>query len=246
MTQRLAGQVALVTGSGDGIGRGIAERLSAEGAIVVLNSRSAPETPIVLSGAEEPALYLTGDVADETAVASIIDRIEERYGRLDILVNNAGVTKVVPHEDLDGITVADWRRILDVNVIGAWNTVKAAARLLRAADPGVVINVSSMAGVRVTGSSLPYSVSKAALNQLTRAFAKALGPQIRVNAVAPGFIETARTASWADRREEVIKLTAQSRVGTSADVAEAVLLLIEASYVTGEILVVDGGLSLNN
>ncbi|WP_341718478.1 SDR family oxidoreductase [Micromonospora sp. FIMYZ51] len=237
---RLAGAVALVTGAMSGIGQGIAERLAAAGAQVVVNSRTVPAEPV------EPALHLAGDVADESAVTAMIATIAERYGRLDIVVNSAGATKNVPHHDLDGITVEDWNRILGVNVIGAWNTVKAAAPYLRASPIGAVVNISSMAGIRVTGSSLPYSVSKAALNQLTRTLAKALGPDIRVNAVAPGLIDTPWTRGWSDRTREVLELAPLARIGTPADVAAMVLALIEADYVTGEIVTVDGGLSLNN
>ena len=146
--------------------------------------------------------------------------------------------------DLDGIDTEDWEHILGVNVVGAWNTVKAAVHLLRGSQLGMVVNVSSMAGIRVTGSSIPYSVSKAALNQLTRLLAKALGPEIRVNAVAPGFIETPWTSDWVERRREIIDLTALRRVGNPEDVAEVVAMLAATSYVTGEIITVDGGLSL--
>lgn len=242
----LRGKVALVTGSVAGIGRAIAERLAADGVTVVLNSRNSPERPIALIAADTASLHVAGDVSDSTAVASMMSAIQDRYGALDVVVNNAGATKVVAHADLDGIEVDDWYRILGVNVIGAWNVVKAAAPLLRASDVGAVVNVSSMAGVRVTGSSVPYSVSKAALNQLTRVLAKALGPKIRVNAVAPGFIETAWTSDWADRRNEVIELAPLRRTGTPEDVADVVLALVASSYVTGEIVTVDGGLSLNN
>ena len=242
----LEGNVALVTGSMSGIGRAIAECLASAGATVVINSRTTPGDPVVLASGQAPALHVAGDVSDEQAVARMIATISGRYGRLDVVVNNAGATKVVPHDDLDGITVSDWHRILGVNVIGAWNVVKAAFPLLRQSPTGAVVNISSMAGVRVTGSSLPYSVSKAALNQLTRTFAKALGPHVRVNAVAPGFIETPWTSGWADRREEVVKLAPLARVGTPEEVADVVLALAASSYVTGEIVTIDGGLSLNN
>ena len=242
----LDGTVAFLTGSVSGIGRGIAERLAADGATVVVKSRTVPDDPVVLAASEEPSLHLAGDVSEESDVRRMIDIIAKQFGGLDIVVNNAGATKVVPHDDLEGITVDDWHRILGVNVIGAWNVVKASADLLRASDIGAVFNVSSMAGIRVTGSSLPYSVSKAALNQLTRTLAKALGPEIRVNAVAPGFIETPWTSGWGERRQEVIDLTPLGRVGTPEDVADVVSALVRTSYVTGEIVTIDGGLSLNN
>jgi ketoreductase RED2 len=242
----VAGAVALVTGSTSGIGLAVAERLSAAGVRVVVNSRRPPEQPMRLAGASVPSLHVAGDVSDEQSVRDMVERVIRAHGQLDIIVNNAGATKVVAHHDLDGITVADWERILGVNVVGAWNVVKAAAAHLRFSEIGAVVNISSMAGVRVTGSSLPYSVSKAALNQLTRALAKALGPDIRVNAVAPGFIETPWTSSWGERRQEVIDVTPLRRVGTPADVADVVLALIQSSYVTGEIVTIDGGLSLAN
>lgn len=237
-------RVAFITGASSGIGRGIAERLAADGITVVVNSRTAPETPLVLADSTSP-LHLAGDVSDEADVIRMIAEIDERYGRLDIVVNSAGYTKFVDHADLDGISVDDWRRILDVNVIGTWNVVKASANLLEASGAGVVISVSSSAGIRVAGSSLPYSVSKAALNQLTRTLARALGPRgIRVNAVAPGFVDTQWTAGYSERREEVSRIAPLRRVATPADVADAVALLLGASYVTGEILLVDGGLTL--
>jgi ketoreductase RED2 len=242
----LIGKVALVTGSLSGIGKAIATRLAADGATVVLNSRTRPDAPVMLQGSDKPPLHVAGDVSNEAAVADMIRIIVDTYAALDIVVNNAGATKLVAHADLDGISTDDWYRILGVNVVGAWNVVKAAAPYLRQSDIGAVVNMSSMAGIRVTGSSVPYSVSKAALNQLTRTLAKALGPEIRVNAVAPGFIETPWTSAWADRRQEVINLAPLSRVGTPEDVADAVAALLMSSYVTGEILTVDGGLSLNN
>jgi ketoreductase RED2 len=237
-------RVALITGASSGIGRGIAERLAGEGIVVVVNSRRTPEAPVVFPDGSSP-LHIAGDVADETDVARMVEQIRERYGQLDIVVNSAGYTRFVDHADLDGISVDDWRRILDVNVIGAWNVVKAGAALLEASGDGVVINISSSAGIRVAGSSLPYSVSKAALNQLTRTLARALGPRgIRVNAVAPGFVDTRWTEGYGDRREEVARIAPLRRVATPADVADAVVLLLGASYVTGEILLVDGGLTL--
>lgn len=245
-TDSLEGSVALVTGARTGIGLATAHRLARAGATVVLNSRTTDE-PIVLDGTTEPALHLTGDVSDEADVARIVGDVSRRFGRLDIVVNSAGATVFVDHEDLDGIGVDDWRHILDVNVIGAWNVVKATAALLEASEIGSVVNVSSMAGIRVTGSSLPYSVSKAALNQLTRTLAKALGPRgIRVNAVAPGFVDTPWTADYQDRREEVTRIAPLRRVSGPDDVAEAIMLLVLLGYVTGEILTVDGGLSLVN
>jgi len=241
MTDR---RVALVTGASSGIGRAVAERLLHDGSEVVAVSRTAPERPIA-SPDGRAALHVLGDVSSEQDVARAVAEVGDRFGRLDAVVNSAGYTRYVAHEDLDGISVDDWHRILDVNVIGAWSVVKAAATLLDRSEDASVVNVSSMAGIRVGGSSLPYAVSKAALNQLTRTLARALGPRgIRVNAVAPGFVDTPWTSDYQDRRAQVVEIAPLRRAATPADVAEAVVLLLGARYVTGEILLVDGGLSL--
>ena len=241
MTSR---RVALVTGASTGIGRAVAQRLLDGGFEVVAASRHAPEPTIAATDGRE-AVHVVADVAVEVEVQGAVAEVGRRFGRLDVVVNSAGYTKYVAHEDLDGISVEDWRRILDVNVIGAWSVVKAAVPMLVASDDAAVVNVSSMAGIRVGGSSLPYSVSKAALNQLTRTLARALGPRgIRVNAVAPGFVETGWTADYNDRRVQVAEIAPLRRTATPDDVAEAVVALLGAKYVTGEVLVVDGGLSL--
>ncbi|MFV0425661.1 MAG: SDR family NAD(P)-dependent oxidoreductase [Beutenbergiaceae bacterium] len=240
------GQVALVTGARTGIGLGSALYLAARGATVILNSRTTPAEPITVPGSRHTLTHIAADVSSESEVAALIGEIERQHGRLNILVNSAGTTVFVPHEDLDGISGEDWHRILDVNVIGTWNVIKAAAPLLEASN-GSVVNVSSMAGIRVTGSSLPYSVSKAALNQLTRTLARALGPRgIRVNAVAPGFVDTPWTADYQDRRAEVANIAPLRRVCGPEEIAEAIGMLIQSRYITGEIVTVDGGLTLVN
>ncbi|NUU08466.1 SDR family oxidoreductase [Leifsonia sp. C5G2] len=234
--------VALIFGGSSGIGLGMAERFADERMTVVISSRRGGK--LRLSDGRSVA-NLPCDVSDEEQVARVIEAVEQEHGRLDVLVNSAGATKFVDFADLDGIDVSDWRRILDVNVIGAWNTVKAAAGLLEASPIGAVVNVASSAGIRVAGSSLPYSVSKAALIQLTRTLARALGPRgIRVNAVAPGFVATPWTAGYGERGVEVARLTPLGRIGNPADVAEMALALIRSDYVTGEVVLVDGGLAL--
>jgi ketoreductase RED2 len=241
------GQVALVTGSMSGMGEAIAARLAAEGATVVLNSRTTPNSPIRFPGFTEDAMHVACDVSDENAVIKMIAEIEARYGALDILINNAGTTVVIPHDDLQGATNEIWNRILGVNIIGPWNTIKAAEHLLRKSKLGSVVNISSIGGFRpALGSSVPYSVSKAGLNQLTQLLARSLGPDIRVNAIAPGFIETPWTSGekWAERQKHVQDKSPLRRTGSPADIAEACLGLIRSEYVTGAVLSVDGGLSL--
>jgi len=161
-----------------------------------------------------------------------------------VLVNNAGTTQVIPHGDLETATPEVFRRLYEVNVIGAWQLTVAAMPHLRATGAGCVVNVSSLAGVRPTGSSIPYAVSKAALNHLTRLLANVVGPEVRVNAVAPGLVDTPWTAEWHDVRAAVHAMTPLQSSAQPDDVAELVLTLVRSRYVTGEIWVVDGGLQL--
>jgi NAD(P)-dependent dehydrogenase (short-subunit alcohol dehydrogenase family) len=235
-------KVALVTGSSSGIGAAIARRLAGEGLHVVVNSRSSVTEGQAVA-AEVGGSYLQADVADETAARALIDKVLADHGRLDVLVNNAGTTEVIPHPDLAAATTEIWRRLYDTNVIAPFVLVTAAEQALREAQ-GCVVNVSSLAGVKPTGSSIPYAASKAAFNHQTRLLAKALGPDIRVNAVAPGLIDTPWTADWDDLRGLVSAMAPMKRTGTPEDVAEMVLALVRSTYVTGEVIVLDGGLGL--
>jgi ketoreductase RED2 len=241
---QFSGRIALVTGSMSGIGLAIAERLSAEGATVVLNSRTSPKSPVRLPGSNADALHVAGDVWLEADVSRMVHLVEERYGALDILVNNAGTTIFVDHDDLLGVSTEDWNRILGVNVVGAWNTIRAAEKLLRSSPLGAVINITSIAGIRPSGSSIPYAVSKAALNHLTALLARALGPDIRVNGIAPGFIQTPWTRDYTDRRVQIERDSPLRRVGLPEEIAEVCISLIRADYITGQIITVDGGVSL--
>ena len=235
-------RVALVTGSSSGIGAEVARRLAGDGFTVVVNSRSSVEAGQAVA-AEVGGSYLQADVADETAARALVDAVLEAHGRLDVLVNNAGTTEVIAHSDLAAATPDIWRRLYDVNVIAPFVLVTAAEQALRAAK-GCVVNVSSLAGVKPTGSSIPYAASKAAFNHQTRLLAKVLGPDIRVNAVAPGLIDTPWTESWDDLRGLVQAMAPMRRTGTPADVAEMVMALVRSDYVTGEVVVLDGGLGL--
>jgi NAD(P)-dependent dehydrogenase (short-subunit alcohol dehydrogenase family) len=235
--------VALVTGSSSGIGAEIARRLGADGYFVVVNSRSSVEAGRAVAE-EVGGSYLHADVADETQARGLIEQVVGEHGRLDVLVNNAGTTEVIPHGDLAAATPEIWRHLYDVNVVAPFVLVTAAEQALRAAAPGCVVNVTSLAGVRPTGSSIPYAASKAAFNHQTRLLAKALGPDIRVNAVAPGLIETPWTEDWTDLHALVGAGAPMRRTGQPADVAEAVMGLVRSTYVTGQVVVVDGGLGL--
>lgn len=235
-------KVALVTGSSSGIGAAIARRLAGEGFHVVVNSRSSVAEGEAVA-AEVGGSYLQADVGDPVGARGLIEAVLQVHGGLDVLVNNAGTTEVIPHNDLNAATPEIWRRLYDVNVIAPFVLVTAAEEALRAAK-GCVVNVSSLAGVKPTGSSIPYAASKAAFNHQTRLLAKALGPDIRVNAVAPGLIDTPWTEDWHDLRSLVSAMAPMKRTGTPEDVAEMVVALVRSTYVTGEVVVLDGGLGL--
>jgi ketoreductase RED2 len=240
----LDGKVALVTGSSSGIGEAVARSLAAEGARVVVNSTRSVQAGERVAGELPDATYVQADVADEAAARRLVDATVERYGRLDVLVNNAGTTAVIPHHDLESATPDVWRRIFDVNVIGTWQLTVAALPHLRASGAGSVVNITSLAGVRQTGSSIPYAASKAALNHMTRLLANVVGPEVRVNAVAPGLVDTPWTADWDTVREVVRSSAPLQRTATPEDIAQMVLALVVSAYTTGAVVVVDGGLGL--
>ena len=239
---RLSGKVAVVTGSTGGIGEAIARRFSAEGASVVINSVRSVGRGNAIAGELPNALYVQGDISNAADCDQIMSETVAAFGTLDILVNNAGTTEMIPHADLDAATDEIWTRILDVNVVGTWRMSRLAMPLLRVGG-GSIINITSVAGQRALGSSIPYSVSKAALNHLTMLMSRAVGPEVRVNAIAPGLIDTPWTKDWDVIRESVQKSAPMRRSGVPGDVAEACLGLAVSEYITGQVLTVDGGLS---
>jgi ketoreductase RED2 len=237
------GKVVLVTGSASGIGEATAHAFSAAGATVVVNSRSSVAEGERVAGALTDASYVRADVSDEADALRLVATTLERHGRLDVLVNNAGTTEVIAHRDLRAAGLDVWRRIFETNVFGTWSVTVAAIDALRATQ-GAVVNVSSIAGLRPTGSSIPYAASKAALNHLTVLLAKVVGPEVRVNAVAPGLVDTPWTKDWDEIRGLVGALAPLKRSGQPSDVADVVVALASAPYVTGQIVAIDGGLSL--
>ena len=239
----MKGHVVVVTGSSSGIGAAVARAFADLGAGVVVNSSRSVVDGEAVAASLPDACYVQGDITDPDAAQRLVDAALERWGRLDTLVNNAGTTAVIPHHDLEAASVEVWRRIFEVNVFGTWSMTLAALPALREAK-GSVVNVASVAGLRPTGSSIPYAASKAALNHMTVLLAKVVGPEVRVNAVAPGLIDTPWTAGWDFVREVVEQVTPLKRVGQPEDVAEVVLALARSSYVTGQIVGVDGGLSI--
>ena len=244
MTVDLAGKVALVTGSSSGIGAETARELTRAGARVAVNSsRSVPEGRSVaaeLAG----SIYVQGDISDPDQARNLVEETVDRLGGLDILVNNAGTTVVISHLDFEGASPEVWRQIFEVNVIGTWQVTVAAIPHLRASGDGCVINVSSVAGDRPTGSSIPYACSKAAVSHMTRLLANVLGPEIRVNAVAPGLVDTPWTADWDAIRSAVNAGTPLRRTGQPEDIAALILGLVGSRYTTGEVVISDGGMHL--
>lgn len=240
----LTGKAVIVTGSSSGIGAALARRMAGLGAGIVVNSASSAEAGRAIAAELADAVYVQGDIGDPATAAALVAAAAQRWGRLDGLINNAGVTVDVPLHDIDSVTVDHWNKVLRTNVVGTFLVSQAALPLLRAADDGWIINITSLAGIRQTGSSLPYAVSKAALNHLTAIMAKHAGDGVRVNAVAPGLVATPWTQDWHDRKAGVELVAPLHRVATPDDIADACLMLIATPYATGSTLVVDGGLGL--
>lgn len=234
--------VALVTGSGGGIGAATARRLAADGMTVAVHSRSSREAGEALAK-ELGGAYFQADLADDEAAGGLVPRVLAEFGRLDVLVNNAGISWPVPHADLAALSAQDWRRLLDVNLIAPWLLCTAALPALRESG-GCVVNVTSHAGVRPKGSSIAYAASKAALNHVTKLLAAALGPDVRVNAVAPGLVDTPLTAEWTEAQRLWETASPMRRAAQPSDVADLISALVHHSYLTGEVILLDGGLNL--
>lgn len=245
---KLKGQAAIVTGGGTGMGRAISKRLAAEGAAVAVNYRTsreeAEETAAEIEAAGGTALAMQTDVADERQVRAMVAEVEKRWGRLDVLVNNAGWSKLTPHWELDALTDEIWDRTLNTNLRGAFYCVRAAVPLMRKNGGGSVINNTSASAFTAAGSTIVYSASKAAMVNMTKSLARALAPDIRVNAVAPGLIET-RFAGWPDEAFELArKVSPLKRIPTAEDVAATVLFLAaDAAAITAETILVDCGMT---
>jgi NAD(P)-dependent dehydrogenase (short-subunit alcohol dehydrogenase family) len=240
--------VALVTGSTSGIGYAIAQRLAKEGYSIVLHSRRSVELGLALAKQFDSAAYVQADLAIDADRVRLIRETIAIWGRLDVLVNNAGISRVIPHADLQAATPAIWQELHEVNVIAPFRLVTEAQTALREAAargrPGCVVNVSSHAGVRPKGASIPYAATKAALNHVTRLLALSLAPEIRVNAVAPGLVDTPLTADWTDAQRVWKERSPMRRAASPEDIAQAVAMLVASDYLTGEILLSDGGLNL--
>ena len=246
-------KAALVTGAASGIGRSAALALARTGFDVVINyGRSEAAAREVAAEAEKlgaATLLAQCDVSDDAAVRRMLQAVDQRFGRLDVLINNAGTTTEIKPKDFDGMTVEEWDRVFAVNVRGMFLVTRAALPLLRKGERPCIVNTASIVGLRPGPQPLPYAASKAAVVNLTKTLAYNLGPEIRVNAVAPGWME----GEWMKRMlkdkygelmERRAKLTPLKRCVTADDVAETMMSLIQGNrFVSGEVVVVDGGYS---
>lgn len=242
-------RVALVTGSTSGLGLAIARRLAAEGFVVATHGRRPVDDGLAMARAVGPGVsYHRADLADEAEARALVPAVLAAHGRLDVLVNNAGEVTRFPHSDLQAATPAVWRRMFDVNVVGPWLLVAEAEAALRASAamgrPACVLNIGTHAAVRPKGSSIPYAASKAALHHVTKLLALTLGPAIRVNALAPGLIDTPMAAGWKAAYDLWNEKAPMRRGAQPEDIADMALALIRNDYVTGEIVLMDGGMNL--
>jgi len=246
-------RAALVTGASRGMGRSVAVALAQRGYDVAVNfSRSAEqaeETAALVRSFGAQAMPLQADVSDESAVRAMLQTCAHTFGRLDALVNNAGMTVETAPEDLESMDLEAWDRVFAVNVRGLFQVTRAAVPLLRLSDDASVVNMSSIAGLRPSAQPLPYAATKAAVANLTRTLARALAPQVRVNAVAPGWVlgewmEQTLGDNYQRLMDRRSSHTPLGRVVTAEDVSEVVVSLITSNHmVTGSVVVIDGGYS---
>lgn len=248
--------IVLVTGASTGLGRTIATGAAQQGAkAVIINFASsdaeAAETAQLVQEAGAEAILAKGDVGQDEECRRIVSAAGT-YGRIDALFNNAGTSKIAPHDDLDALDADDFIRIYRINVVGPYQMIRAARPLLEASPVAVIVNISSVAGVTGSGSSVAYVASKGALNAMTLALARSLAPKIRVNALCPGFMDS----PWFDKlgypggrgrlREYVAQSTPLQAASTPEDIAGSALFLGSpaARHITGETLMADAGMHL--
>ncbi len=245
----LSGKRILVTGASSGIGLATVALFARNGASVALNhlpdDGRGPAEAERLVGEGLAVTALQGDVAKPGEAEAMVAEGIARLGGLDVLINNAGTsgtTAPIAFEDLDAMTEEFWGTILSTNLVGPYRCARAAAGALKASR-GAIVNTASVAGLGRRGSSIAYSASKAGLINLTRSLARALAPDIRVNAVAPGLVETPWTAAWPpERKAATVERTMLARMARPDDIAETIFFLAAgAAYITGETITVDGG-----
>ena len=252
---------ALVTGAGSGIGLACATRFAQAGWAVTFNvydeanvSAALARVAILAPEAQARCLVLRADISDDAQCRQLVNKAVETFGRLDALVNAAGITRFCDEADLEGLSAADFHAIYAVNTVGTFQMARACAKALKASAEGKttssIVNLSSYAGLHGGGSSLAYGASKAAVNAVTMSLARALAPQVRVNAVCPalvaeGFVQRLQPESYASRAAHQIERTPLQRVGEPAEIAETIFWISTgAPLMTGEIIQLDAGLHL--
>jgi len=252
----LKDKVSIVTGSATGLGAAVAIRLAERGSNVVINytksKAEAEETLALVKSKGVDAIMVQGDVGEDADCRRIAEAAVEKWGRLDVLVNNAGTTQFANHADLEALSADDFMWIYKVNVVGAYQMIRACAPHMKKAGKGSVVNISSIAGVAGIGSSVAYAASKGALNTMTLSLARSLAPEIRVNAVCPGFIGTRwfsdrfGEAQFAKIKKQQEETTPLARAGTPEDIAVSVVFFAGegSDHITGETLITDAGLHL--
>ncbi|MBR9982578.1 MAG: SDR family oxidoreductase [Desulfatitalea sp.] len=252
----LSNAVAIVTGASSGIGAAVARQLAAKGCHVVINfSRNADgarQTAEACADAGGQTLVQRADVAEDADCRTLVDAAVNRFGRLDILVNNAGITKFCAHQDLAGLSKEDFLNLYTVNLVGAFQMTRAAESALRQQPVAHIVNMASIAGITGIGSSIAYAASKGALVTMTLSLARVLGPQIRVNAICPGFVQ----GEWLKKGlgEEIYtavynqyaEIAPLKDTATADTVAQTLVALVGgADWTTGETVIVDGGAHLH-
>lgn len=243
----LRGKVAVVTGGSGGLGQRICHALARAGCdIAVVYARSQAQAETVageLAATGVRARAFGCDVADPAAVQSLVEQVLAAFGRVDVLVNDAAYNKWIPFGDLDDMTFEEWRRILSINLDGPMLCIKHFAPALKRHGQGRVVNISSIAGLSPSGSSIPYAVSKAGLIHLTRCMAVGLAPDVLVNCVAPGYLEDTRATNNLDPayRQRARDGAILKRAADKDDVAEQVVLLCRTDSITGQTIAIDAG-----
>jgi 3-oxoacyl-[acyl-carrier protein] reductase len=243
----LKGCAAIVTGGSGGLGQRICHALAKNGVDIVVNyaesADKAKSFAAEISKLGVRAIAIRADITDPAAVQKMVDQSKAEFGRVDILVNDAAFNKTIAYSDLDGMTHELWNRIMNINLTGTFNCIKAVAPLMKAQGQGRIVNISSGAGVAPRGSSIAYAVSKAGMIHLTKCMAVALAPAVTVNCVAPGFMEGTRATANrpVEYQATVADMTLLRHPVSKDDVAEQLLTFCRSDSMTGQTVVMDCG-----
>jgi 3-oxoacyl-[acyl-carrier protein] reductase len=249
----MKGGVAIVTGGGTGIGAAVVRRLAARGVRCVINYASSRDDAEALVAEVDGAIAVQADIVDDAACRALADAAMERFGRIDFLVNNAGRTKFANHEDLEALSADDFVDIYRLNTVAPFQMVRACAPAMRKSDMAAIVNVASVAGVFGIGSSVAYAASKGALLTMTQSLARALAPEIRVNAVAPGYVGTGwyekrlGEAGFAALNARIAARTPLALAAGPDDIAGPIVMLLDpdSRAITGETMLLDAGAHLD-